>query len=176
MTKTLNDVAHDVYEFLNRLNISFVSINHDPIFTSNREVEALKNVDVLDIKNLFLKGHKGKHHYLVVMPYDKPLDMKSLAALLEEKSLSFASEERMKTYLGVEPGAVSLFSLLSQAAAEVVVVIDEAVFKAERVGFHPNVATETLIFSQNGLLKILDCFDNEIRRVSINQNGVDSDA
>lgn len=163
MTNTARIKAQQVYDYLDQLDISYEIIRHAPIFTANTEVEAFRGVDVLDIKNLFLKGHKGKNHYLIVMPYDCPLDMKTLAGLIGEKSLSFASDERLLNYLGCESGAVSIFGLLNDRDHEVAVFMDPAIGAAEKVGFHPNITTETLIVSQQDFRRFLDSLKNEIR-------------
>lgn len=166
-TTTTPPLTHEnalkVYDCLKQLNISYEAVHHAPIFTSNAEVAAFNGLDVMDIKNLFLKGHKGRHHYLIVMPYDHPLDMKLLADLVGEKSLSFASDERLEKYLGCESGAVSIFGLINDADHEVIVMIDEAVANARQVGFHPNISTETLILSQEDFARFLKSLKNDIR-------------
>lgn len=151
----INFQAHFVYDQLNRLHIPFEVVHHGPIFTSNRNVPELKDIDMLDIKNLFLKGHKGRRHYLVVMPYDKALDLKRLAGQLGEKSLSMASADRLAQYLGAEPGGVSIFGLLNPCSGDVVLVVDPELMAAERVGFHPNIPTQTLILTQQDFTRFL---------------------
>lgn len=155
--------AAKVYNRLQALDIQYEIVHHDPIFTSNREVPAFKNLEVLDIKNLFLKGYKGKHHYLVVMPYDKLLDLGALANMLNEKSLSLASEERLMQHLGCAPGAVSIFGLLNDDAHEVMLVLDPEVLEAEKVGFHPNTPSETLIFGQEAFRIFLDSLERDVK-------------
>lgn len=159
--------AQKVYDYLKQLGIYYETVSHAPIFTSNDEVEAFRGIEVLDIKNLFLKGHKGKRHYLIVMPYDKPLDMRVLAERIGEKSLSFASEERLSVYLGTDSGAVSIFGLLNDTGHEVDVILDTSVIEAQRVGFHPNISTETLIISQDDFRHYLKSLMNRIRFISI---------
>lgn len=152
--------AQKVYDCLAQQGIPYDCVRHGPLFTANSEVEAFRGVDVLDIKNLFLKGHKGHRHYLLVLPYEKPVDMKALAAALSEKSLSFASEDRLEKYLDSEAGAVSLFCLINDTDHTVTLVLDPEVLSADRVGFHPNICTETLIITQEGLRLFLSSLKN----------------
>ena len=58
--------------------------------------------------------------------------------------MSFASPERLKRWLGVEPGSVSPFGLINDASHAVRVVCDLALKSSDRLGFHPNVNTATL--------------------------------
>lgn len=157
--KTKNE---KVYDYLTKLGVSFISIKHSPVFTCNEECEEMKGVDVLDIKNLFLKDKKGKKHFLVIAPYEKEINLKSLADEFDTNSLSFASEERLLKYLGVNSGAVSIFGLLNDVNSEVILVIDKSILKPGNVGFHPNINTETLIFSNEDLIKIINTLNNEI--------------
>lgn len=156
-----------VYSYLKDLNIEFESIKHDPMFKSNDLAEEFKDIDMLDIKNLFLRDAKGKNHYLVIMPYLKPLDIKSLSEKIGTKRMSFASKERLKRYLNVEPGAVSVFNLINDVNHEVIVILDQAAFSHHRVGFHPNINTETLIFSREDLKRLIDSFENQVKIMDI---------
>jgi Ala-tRNA(Pro) deacylase len=59
-------------------------------------------------KNLFLQDKKGRRHFLVVTPPEQEIDLAKLSEELETKKLGFASAARLKQFLGVEPGAVSV--------------------------------------------------------------------
>ena len=56
------------------------------------------------IKNLFLRD-KRKQNFLVVLPEDKDVDLKSLAELLGAGRFSFGSADRLFEILGVRPGS-----------------------------------------------------------------------
>lgn len=153
---------HQVYDCLEKLNISYERIEHGPMFHSNDLAEEFEDVEVLDIKNLFFRNQKGRRHYLVVMPYLKQMSVASIARLVGEKRLSFASEERLLRHLGVTTGAVSVFNLLNNVDLDVLVYIDEEIFSSKRVGFHPNINTETLIFDSGDLRRYLDSLRHTI--------------
>ena len=74
-------------------------------------------------------------------------DIASIAARVGEGRLSFASAERLAAHLGLTPGAVSPFGLLNDRSVSVVVLLDTALRAAERVGFHPNVNTATVVLT-----------------------------
>lgn len=69
--------------------------------------------------------------------------------------LSFASDQRLKKYLGVEPGSVSPFGLINDKEKHVHLFIDEKLNESERLTFHPNVNTASLVVSKEDLLKFL---------------------
>ncbi|MCK8058453.1 MULTISPECIES: prolyl-tRNA synthetase associated domain-containing protein [unclassified Fusibacter] len=151
-----------VYEYLKDLGIEFESVKHGPIFTCNEECPEMIGIEVMDIKNLFLRDKKGRNHYLLVVPYERAIDLKTLAVELGTTALSFASEERLLRFLGVESGAVSIFGLLNDTDSEVVLVLDKAILKPGRVGFHPNSNTETLLFDSSDLVKFVESVTNTI--------------
>ena len=75
--------------------------------------------------------------------------------MLGEKRLSLASPERLKRYLNVEPGAVSLLAIVNDKEAAVEVVIDEEVWQAETLKCHPLVNTSTLAIGRHDLERLL---------------------
>jgi Ala-tRNA(Pro) deacylase len=56
----------------------------------------------------------------------------------------------------VTAGSVGPFGLIHDNDREVTVVLDEDFLKYEKVGFHPNVNTATLIISTNDFRKYLE--------------------
>ncbi len=149
-----------VYDLLADLKVPYELLAHAPIFTANCEVAAFEGKEFLDIKNLFLKGDKGKSHYLLVMPYDKVLDLKALGQKIGQRKLSFASEDRLQKVLEAGAGGVSIFNLLSPEAREVVLVMDSEILAAQRVGFHPNNPERTVILEAADFKRVVDQMDN----------------
>jgi len=149
-----------VYDFLDGLKIPYEVVTHEPVFESNAAVEAFQGMVFWDIKNLFLRSPGGRHHYLVLMPYDKPLDLKALSRRLGVKSLSFAAPERLEDLLQTTPGAVSVFNLLSPKAREVVLVMDQVLLDGQRMGFHPNVPHRTVIVGEKAVNEVVNHMNN----------------
>ena len=75
------------------------------------------------------------------------MDMRALSELLGCGRLSFASAERVKTRLGVEPGAVTPFALINETdppdGTRVGVILDAEVMAAPLANFHPLVNDRT---------------------------------
>ena len=85
---------------LESLGIQYGITEHEPVYT----IEEMDNLGITKdgnvVKNLFLRDAKGKNHYLVVIDKDKRADLATIASELGSTKLSFASEERLKKYLG----------------------------------------------------------------------------
>jgi len=103
----------ELYKRLNELQISFEYHEHPPAPTIEIAMQYWKNIDATHCKNLFFRNHKGNKHYLVIFDCSKNLDIHSLEKILKQGKLSFASEQRMKKYLGLLPGSVSPFGLIN---------------------------------------------------------------
>lgn len=147
-----------VYSHLDRLGIVYSCLQHPPVFTIEQASKYSHHLPGAHCKNLFLRNKKGNRHYLVILEQSRRADIRSLTALLNEDRLSFASQERLRRYLGLESGAVSPFGLLNDKDREVCVVIDQDLKSCEQIYFHPNVNTATLGISFKDFEKfLLDC-------------------
>lgn len=111
----MEDQKQRVYDALNKLNIKYEVVEHEPVHT-------MEDMDRLGLpakgtlcKNLFLRDAKGKRHFLVTCDEKKTVDLKSLGRALGAGNLSFASEERLEQYLGLKQGSVSPFGLMNDA-------------------------------------------------------------
>jgi Ala-tRNA(Pro) deacylase len=152
-----------VCEVLKDLEISFEIHHHPPVFTVEEAEKHWEDVKGTHCKNLFVRNKKGNRHYLVVMESEKRADLKELNRQLGDDRLSFASPERMKRYLGLEPGAVSPFGLINDNKKEVQVILDKDLKNAGWVSFHPNVNTATLTLSFSDFEKYLEWCGNPLR-------------
>jgi Ala-tRNA(Pro) deacylase len=151
-----------IYDVLEALHIPFIKIDHPAVFTVEEASKVKMKIDAGECKNLFLRNRKGDAHYLFVVESTRPVDLKKLAAHLGEKSLSFASPERLMQHLAVTPGSVSPFALINDTDHVVRVLIDSGLFQHEKIGFHPNINTATLIVSRDDFKKFLDSLGNSL--------------
>ncbi len=152
-----------VYTVLQEAGIPFESMEHVAVYTMEEVAKAgIPRRGVL-CKNLFLREHKGRRHYLVCVPEETQVDLKALAERLGEKSLSFASAERLEKYLGVTQGAVSPLGVLNDESRSVVVLFDAALEGAAQVDIHPNDNTATIWLSFADLRRVIEDHGNEIR-------------
>jgi Ala-tRNA(Pro) deacylase len=161
------DPARAVYDVLERLAIPYDVHEHPPVFTVDEAAVHWAGIDATHCKNLFLRNKKGTRHYLVVVEHAKPVDLKTLAARLGDDRLSFGSPDRLARYLGLTPGSVSPFGIINDAAHEVQVVLDADLRRSERVAFHPNVNTATIVIGAGDFERFLQWSGNPVRIVAL---------
>ena len=136
------------------LGIQTTTVRHSPMFTVEDGEKLLVDVPGGHCKTLFLKNKNG-NLWLIVMLGNIRLDMKMLQKKLGSSRRSFAKPDLMREVLGVEPGAVSLFTLLNESARNIKVVLDKKMMKEKILNYHPlrNDATTTITASD--LLKFI---------------------
>lgn len=155
-----------VLETLNNLNIEFERVEHPEVYTIE---EAKKYCDfkAVGCKNLFLKDIKTKNYYLISMIDSKRADLKSIANQISVKKLTFAKAEELNNLLGSYPGEVSPFGLINDSEKEVTFLIDKELENMEKVAFHPNVNSATLLLKYNEFKKFLKIFDIQYKAITI---------
>lgn len=146
----------EFFNFLDRHNIHFERHDHPAVYTVEEAGRLVPPLSGAKTKNLFLRDKKGKRHFLVVVGADKRVNLKQLQSLLEVGKLSFGSPDRLQKYLGIEPGAVSLFGIFNDPDHAVEVVVDKSLWSAPAFQFHPLVNTSTLVISKDNLERFLD--------------------
>ena len=144
----------EVCAYLDERGVAYDRVDHEAVFTMGA-------MDALElpfanavVKNLFLRDDKKRNYYLVVMPDDKPANLKALRAALGARPLRFASEEDLHGMLGLRGGAVSPFGVLNDEEGKVQVVFDEVLRDWPAVGVHPNDNTATLRVPLSDLLAL----------------------
>ncbi|GHT43119.1 aminoacyl-tRNA deacylase [Bacteroidia bacterium] len=149
-----------LYQLLEYLNISFEYLEHPAAPTIKIAKQYWAGHDSKHCKNLFFRNHKGNRHYLVILDCDCDMDIHSIEKQLHQGKLSFASEQRMMKYLGVTPGSVTPFGLISDGEHHVHVFLDKNLQKAERLSFHPCINTASLMISKDDFIRFLDYTQN----------------
>jgi len=150
----------ELYEILKELNITFDYYEHPAAPTIEEAMKNWRYIDSTHCKNIFFRNHKGNRHYLVILEHHALLDIHDLEKRLKQGKLSFASPERMKKYLGLQPGSVSIFGLIHDESDHVYVFLDENLQKAKKLSFHPNDNTASLVISYEGFIKFLNWSGN----------------
>lgn len=150
----------ELYEILAGLDIGFEYHEHPPLNTIEDAIIHWKDFKSGRCKNIFFRNHKGNMHYLVILEHLRQLDIRDLEKRLRQGKLTFASGKRLRKYLGVEPGSVSPFGLINDHEKHVHLFIDEKLNEYERLAFHPNVNTASLVISRKDFLKFLDYTGN----------------
>jgi Ala-tRNA(Pro) deacylase len=157
----------ELYALFENLGISFEYHEHPPLATINDAIIHWKDYNSGRCKNIFFRNHKGNRHYLVILEHLRLLDIHDLEKRLKQGKLSFASDERLKKRLGLEPGSVSPFGLINDTEKNVHLFIDEKLQEFERLAFHPNVNTATLVISKTDFLKFLDYTGNTFEFIKL---------
>ena len=145
----------ELYELFYKLDIPFHYREHPPVNTIEEATRYWKNYDSGRCKNIFLRNHKGDKHYLVILEHLRKLNMKDLESRLKQGKLTFASEKRLKKYLGLNPGSVSPFGLINDNDKHVHLFIDKKLLGFDNLSFHPNDNTASLIISKNDFIRFL---------------------
>jgi Ala-tRNA(Pro) deacylase len=150
----------ELYELFEKLDIKFEYHEHPPLATIEDAIIHWKDYNSGRCKNIFFRNHKGDRHYLVILEHLRHLDIRDLEKRLRQGKLTFASDIRLKKYLAVEPGSVSPFGLINDTEKQVHLFIDETLNEFDRLAFHPNINTASLIISKSDFLKFLEYTGN----------------
>lgn len=157
----------DLYRMLDEHQIEYERFDHPAVYTVNDVKRHVPHLPAARTKNLFLRDHKGKRHFLVIVPADKRVHIKALNALVGSSRLSFGSADRLKKCLGVDPGSVTVFALVNDPGHCVELIVDEDLWKQPSFQFHPLVNTSTLVVSNKHLKRFLAVTGHDIRTLAV---------
>lgn len=145
----------DLFARLDSLGIAHKTVHHPPVYTVEEAKFLRGEIAGAHIKNLFLRDKKKRMWLLVALEH-QALDLKRLGSFLGAKSLSFATPERLMTFLGVKPGSVTPFSIINDKDCQVQVLLDKEIWGHEAVNCHPLVNWMTTSVSPEDLLQFLN--------------------
>ena len=111
-------------------------------------------------KNLFLRNKNGKRHFMLILPQDKSFDKDAFRSISGQKC-GFASDDRMMQFLGVRPGSVSPFCLVSDTDQAVEIYIDQDLMTEPYLYFHPQRNTASIQLIPADLEKWLNHCGNQ---------------
>ena len=140
---------------LDTLGLAHRSVEHAPVFTVEQAKQHRGVLPGHHIKNLFLRNKK-EEMWLVVALEDRAIDLKRLGEVLGAGRLSFGSADRLKRYLGVEPGSVTPFAVINDTDHKVTLVLDEGLKADGPVNAHPLTNTMTSALSLADLLRFFE--------------------
>ena len=161
------DPAPAVYAALDALGISYERHEHPAVFNAEDASKFWDPIPGVQCKNLFLRNKKGDRHYLVVVEINKRVDLKDLVRTVADDRLSFGSAERLMAELGLTPGSVSPFGLINDADGSVRVLIDKDLKGADRLIFHPNINTASVVVSWDDLERFLATRANRVSVIAL---------
>lgn len=144
-----------LFKVLDAYGISHETREHPPIFTVEEGKEFKADLPGGHTKNLFLKDKAGQF-VLICALADTSVRLNKLHKFLDTKRLSFGPEDALWENLGVRPGSVTLFSVLNDSEGKVRLVLDKALFRPERVWFHPLRNTASTAISTKDLSRFCE--------------------
>jgi Ala-tRNA(Pro) deacylase len=149
-----------LYARLSALGIGWKTYKHKPVFTVEEATELYASQPGGHTKNLFLKDKKNAL-WLVVCRDELQVDLNALSKQLGAPRFSFGSAELLEATLGVPPGSVTPFAVLSDTGGRVRVVLDEGMLALEPLNFHPLRNDRTTAIATDDLLKFLRACGHE---------------
>jgi len=157
----------DLYRFLADHQVQYERYDHPAVYTVADVKRLVPPLPAARTKNLFLRDHKGKRHFLVIVPADKRVNIKALNTVIGSSRLSFGSAHRLKKMLGVDPGSVTIFALVNDPDGKVEVIIDELLWEEKAFQFHPLVNTSTLVVSNDNLKRFLALTGHDVKVLAV---------
>ena len=140
---------------LAELGIDHKTVEHEAVFTVEQAKQHRGVLPGHHIKNLFLRNKK-EEMWLVVALEDRAIDLKRLGERLGAGRLSFGSPERLRTWLGVEPGSVTPFSVINDTQHKVTLVLDRGLAEGGPINAHPLTNTMTCAIALPDLMRFFD--------------------
>jgi Ala-tRNA(Pro) deacylase len=144
-----------LFDRLAGLGIAHGTVEHAPVFTVEQAKEHRGVLPGHHIKNLFLRNKK-EEMWLVVALDDRAIDLKRLGEMLGAGRLSFGSPERLRTYLGVEPGSVTPFATINDTQHRVKLALDSGLRDGGPINAHPLTNTMTSAIVLPDLLRFFE--------------------
>lgn len=125
--------------------------DHAPVYTNPAMAEALDVTEGETVKSLVLSTKEGEM-IVMVLPGDKKVDWKKVAAAAGSKKVSFAKPEAVLEAVGCEVGCVPPFGHSTPLA----VYMDPALTRLPHVYFNPGVHDKSFRVRGQDLVLLCD--------------------
>lgn len=156
-----------VYKLLENLNIDYEKVNHPALYTAEDNEKYKIKFNGIVCKNLFVKNKDKSHYYLITMPLEKRVSLNNIQEKLHETRLSFGHEDLLFEKLKIRSGAVSILNIIEVENTDVRFIIDKSLLKVNKVGFHPNVNTSTVLFAPKEIETILKKYNSQYEFIEL---------
>ena len=158
----------EIYKFLNDKNIWHEITEHKAVFNMAELSEINIPYPEADAKNLFVRDDKKRNYYLITVKGNKKVNLKEFRKENNTRALSFASEDELKSIMGVIPGAVTPFGLLNDKELKVKFFIDKEFAKTGHlIAIHPNDNTATVYLKAEDLIDIIKEHGNQVDVITL---------
>ncbi len=157
----------ELHEYLRNLAISVTTVEHPPLYTVADSQKLRGEIPGGHTKNLFLKDKKD-NYFLVTVEEDAVVDLKSIHHIIGAASrVSFGKSEMLMEYLGVIPGAVTVFGAVNDSDGRVQVILDADLMKHDVINGHPLTNEATTAIRREDLLAFLKATGHEPRILAV---------
>ena len=150
----------DLIAFLDELGVEHRTLDHPAVFRVGEGDEIKAAMPGAHTKNLFLKDKKGKL-WLISARQDTVIDLKRADKWIGSARLSFGNEALLWETLGVRPGSVTALGLINDPDQRVTFVLDQALWDADIINFHPLTNTATTALTQADFRRFLTLIGRE---------------
>ena len=152
-----------VLNYLDSIGVAYELLRHEAVVTTEESRAIVCVDDCASCKSLYVKDKKSDNYYMVVLPFDKRANMRGLASYVGCAKFEFATEEKLFADLQVHRGSVSPYAFLNEKPTySAKLLIDEEVWNAHRVKFHPCDNTATVVVSLDGFKRFLSSIGKEV--------------
>jgi Ala-tRNA(Pro) deacylase len=151
----------ELFAFLDKLGIAVATKEHPPLFTVADSRALRGEIAGAHTKNLFLKDKKD-NYFLVTVDEEAEVDLKQIHHLIGAAGrVSFGRPEALMGFLGVVPGAVTVFGLINDDGRRVRAVLDESLMRNALVNAHPLTNEATTTIASGDLLRFVQATGHE---------------
>lgn len=140
--------------------VAHTTHDHPAVFRVEEGLDLKADLHGAHTKNLFLKDHRGRL-WLISARQDTAIDLKRAAGVIGSGRLSFGNETLMWETLGVRPGSVTALGLINDSDRRVTFVLDQRLWDADIVNFHPLTNTATTALDQAAFRRVLALLGRE---------------
>jgi Ala-tRNA(Pro) deacylase len=156
----------ELFQRFEDLGITTKTMDHAPVFTVAEAKHVHDGMPGGHCKNLFCKDEKGVL-WLIVALEDAVINLKAAPAKIGSKRLTFGKPELLMEVLGLEPGSVTPFGLISDRAVRTNVILDEAMMKLPLLNYHPLKNDATTSISPDALITFIKSCGHAPRVVAV---------
>lgn len=156
--------AQDILTHLEAHDIDYQAFSHKPVFTVEEAEKVSADIEGIDAKTLVVYTEKSSRFFLVSLEGKKKLEQSRVKELVGER-IRFASPEDLMRMLKTTPGSVSPLGLIFDTQQEIEgYLVDQDIYDAEYVLWHPNDNAQTLQFTQEAFQQFLDTVPHSVMR------------
>jgi len=151
MGGTEPDITKQIRNLLNKNDIEFEEIDHEPVITCEESAKARGCSQEIGGKSILFKDKSDFR--LFVMSAALQVDSKKVRKILKSSWLRFATNEELWEMAGVEKGALPPFG---RDILPVDLYLDESILKNDKIAFNAGMVTKSIIMTVKDYLKLID--------------------